>query len=67
MRLGGVARSVSTVIPALEASPRFDRVGLAAPIRWEAGDTGERFEISASIQSNQKKAAAKATTPEAKP
>ncbi|HEX2211265.1 MAG TPA: PilN domain-containing protein, partial [Longimicrobium sp.] len=51
LRMGGVARSVSTVIPALEASPRFDRVGLAAPIRWEAGDTGERFEISASIQS----------------
>lgn len=65
VRMGGVARSVSTVIPALEASPRFDRVGLAAPIRWEAGDTGERFEISASLQSTGKKTPAK--TPVATP
>lgn len=60
VRMAGVARSVSTVIPALEASPRFDRVGLAAPIRWEAGDTGERFEVSAQIQSGETKTAAKA-------
>lgn len=71
VRMGGVARSVSTVIPALEASPRFDRVGLAAPIRWEAGDTGERFEISASIQSADRtatvKVPARTPAPEAKP
>ncbi|HYR06877.1 MAG TPA: PilN domain-containing protein, partial [Longimicrobium sp.] len=67
VRMGGVARSVSTVIPALEASPRFDRVGLAAPIRWEAGDTGERFEVSASIQSTEKKQPAKSPAPEAAP
>lgn len=66
VRMGGVARSVSTVIPALEASPRFDRVGLAAPIRWEAGDTGERFEISASLQSTTNKPAAAASA-EGKP
>jgi Tfp pilus assembly protein PilN len=67
LRMGGVARSVSTVIPALEASPRFDRVGLAAPIRWEAGDTGERFEISASLQSEAKAAPTPAATAEVKP
>jgi Tfp pilus assembly protein PilN len=68
VRMAGVARSVSTVIPALEASPSFDRVGLAAPIRWEAGDTGERFEISASLQSTAKRAAtASASNAEAKP
>jgi Tfp pilus assembly protein PilN len=69
VRMSGVARSVSTVIPALEASPRFDHVGLAAPIRWEAGDTGERFEVSASLQSARSAApkAAPARAPEVKP
>lgn len=68
VRMGGVARSVSTVIPALEASPRFDRVGLAAPIRWETGDTGERFEVSASLHSPANAATASATpAPEVKP
>jgi Tfp pilus assembly protein PilN len=67
LRMGGVARSVSTVIPALEASPRFDRVGLAAPVRWEAGDTGERFEVAAAIQSTEKKTAAKTPGQEGKP
>jgi|GEM_PF-2410832 len=69
VRMAGVARSVSTVIPALEASPRFERVGLAAPIRWEAGDTGERFEVSAALQSPERKPSAASATkaPEVKP
>jgi Tfp pilus assembly protein PilN len=47
LRLGGLARSASAVVPALEASPRLARVALAAPVRWEAGDAGERFDIAA--------------------
>jgi Tfp pilus assembly protein PilN len=47
LRLGGIARSASSVVPALEASPRLARVSLAAPVRWEAGDAGERFDIAA--------------------
>jgi Tfp pilus assembly protein PilN len=47
VRLGGLARSASAVVPALEASPRLARVALAAPVRWEAGDAGERFDIAA--------------------
>ncbi|HEY0151357.1 MAG TPA: PilN domain-containing protein [Longimicrobium sp.] len=47
VRLGGIARSASAVVPALEASPRLARVALAAPVRWEAGDAGERFDIAA--------------------
>ncbi|HEX6745861.1 MAG TPA: PilN domain-containing protein [Longimicrobium sp.] len=47
MRLAGVARSASAVVPALEASRRFERVSLAAPVRWEQGDAGERFDVAA--------------------
>ncbi|MFL5540132.1 MAG: PilN domain-containing protein [Longimicrobiaceae bacterium] len=47
LRLGGVARSASAVVPALEASRHFERVSLAAPVRWEQGDAGERFDVAA--------------------
>jgi Tfp pilus assembly protein PilN len=46
LRLGGLARSAAEVVPALEASPRFARVALAAPVRWEQGDAGERFDVA---------------------
>ncbi|HYH83184.1 MAG TPA: PilN domain-containing protein, partial [Longimicrobium sp.] len=47
LRLAGVARSASAVVPALEASRHFERVSLAAPVRWEQGDAGERFDVAA--------------------
>ncbi len=50
LRLAGVARSASAVVPALEASPVFARVSLAAPVRWEQGDAGERFDVAAMLQ-----------------
>jgi hypothetical protein len=50
LRLAGVARSASAVVPALEASPAFARVSLAAPVRWEQGDAGERFDVAAMLQ-----------------
>lgn len=50
VRLAGVARSASAVVPALEASPAFARVSLAAPVRWEQGDAGERFDVAAMLQ-----------------
>ncbi|WP_420128642.1 PilN domain-containing protein [Longimicrobium sp.] len=50
VRLAGVARSASAVVPALEASPAFARVSLAAPVRWEQGDAGERFDVAALLQ-----------------
>ncbi|HEU4556780.1 MAG TPA: PilN domain-containing protein [Longimicrobium sp.] len=50
VRLGGIARSASAVVPALEASPAFARVSLAAPVRWEQGDAGERFDVAATLQ-----------------
>ncbi|HEX8696815.1 MAG TPA: PilN domain-containing protein [Longimicrobium sp.] len=50
-RLAGIARSASAVVPALEASPVFERVSLASPVRWEQGDAGERFDVAAALQS----------------
>ena len=50
LRMAGIARSASAVVPALEASPRFERVSLAAPVRWEQGDAGERFDVAASLE-----------------
>ena len=50
LRLAGLARSASAVVPALEAHPRFQRVSLAAPVRFEQGDAGERFDVVAQIQ-----------------
>ena len=50
LRLAGIARSASAVVPALEASPAFARVSLAAPVRWEQGDAGERFDVAAKLQ-----------------
>ena len=47
LRMAGVARSASAVVPALEASRHFERVSLAAPVRWEQGDAGERFDVAA--------------------
>ncbi|HET6229759.1 MAG TPA: hypothetical protein VFE05_06735 [Longimicrobiaceae bacterium] len=47
VRLGGVARSASGVVPALAATRRYDRVSLASPVRWEQGDAGERFDVAA--------------------
>jgi len=47
LRLAGVARSAAAVVPALEASRHFERVSLAAPVRWEQGDAGERFDVAA--------------------
>lgn len=61
LRLAGIARSASSVVPALEASPRFERVSLAAPVKWEQGDVGERFDVAASIQ--QRRADVKAARP----
>jgi Tfp pilus assembly protein PilN len=50
LRLAGVASSASAVVPALEASPAFERVSLAAPVRWQQGDVGERFDVAAALQ-----------------
>ncbi|HEU0055559.1 MAG TPA: PilN domain-containing protein, partial [Longimicrobium sp.] len=50
LRLAGIARSASSVVPALEASPAFERVSLAAPVRWQQGDPGERFDVAAALQ-----------------
>jgi Tfp pilus assembly protein PilN len=50
LRLAGLARSASAVVPALEAHPRFSRVSLAAPVRFEQGDAGERFDVVAQLQ-----------------
>ena len=50
LRLAGLARSASAVVPALEAHPRFTRVSLAAPVRFEQGDAGERFDVAAQLQ-----------------
>jgi hypothetical protein len=50
LRLAGLARSASAVVPALEAHPRFQRVSLAAPVRFEQGDAGERFDVVAQLQ-----------------
>lgn len=49
LRLAGVARSASAVVPALEAHPAFSRVSLAAPVRFEQGDAGERFDVVAQV------------------
>ena len=43
------ARSASAVVPALEAHPAFSRVSLAAPVRFEQGDAGERFDVVAQL------------------
>lgn len=50
LRLAGLARSASDVVPALEAHPAFSRVSLAAPVRFEQGDAGERFDVVAQLQ-----------------
>lgn len=50
LRLAGLARSASAVVPALEAHPRFRGVSLAAPVRFEQGDGGERFDVVAQLQ-----------------
>ena len=50
LRLAGLARSASDVVPALEAHPAFARVSLAAPVRFEQGDAGERFDVVAQLQ-----------------
>jgi Tfp pilus assembly protein PilN len=47
LRMAGVARSASAVVPALEQTRRYERVSLAAPVRWEQGDAGERFDVAA--------------------
>lgn len=49
-RVAGVARSAAEVVPALEAHPGFRHVSLAAPVRFEQGDAGERFDVVAEIQ-----------------
>jgi len=49
LRMAGVARSASAVVPALEQTRRYERVSLAAPVRWEQGDPGERFDVAASL------------------
>jgi Tfp pilus assembly protein PilN len=56
VRLAGIARSASSVVPALEASPSFEKVSLAAPVRWEQGDAGERFDVAAMLQAQRRAA-----------
>jgi Tfp pilus assembly protein PilN len=54
LRLAGMAPSASAVVPALEAHPLFQRVSLAAPVRFEQGDAGERFDVVAQVRGGQK-------------
>ncbi|HEV2148329.1 MAG TPA: PilN domain-containing protein, partial [Longimicrobiaceae bacterium] len=61
LRLGGLARSASGVVPALQASPRFDRVALAAPLRWDSDDAGERFDVAASLEEPPRSAPSRST------
>jgi hypothetical protein len=50
VRVAGLARSAADVVPALEAHPRFEHVSLAAPVRFEQGDAGERFDVVAELK-----------------
>lgn len=50
LRMAGIARSASAVVPALEQTRRYERVSLAAPVRWEQGDAGERFDVAAFLR-----------------
>jgi Tfp pilus assembly protein PilN len=50
VRVAGLARSAAEVVPALEAHPRFEHVSLAAPVRFEQGDAGERFDVVAELK-----------------
>ena len=63
VRLGGVATSAHTVVPALAAVPHFRDVALAAPVRRDGEGAGEHFEVTFALRAvdDAGKAAAPAT------
>lgn len=63
VRLGGVATSAHTVVPALATVPHFRDVSLAAPVRRDGEGAGEHFEITFTLRptDDARKAAAPAT------